>query len=100
MEWIRVTDRLPNHGDYILFVVYSPAFHDVTEELAPEDRDFPEEIKTVFGWFANYGDGKMYWSFADEFGDSCIKNECNKEYTGQVQYVTHWMPLPEPPKED
>lgn len=98
-DWISVKDRLPEHNQNILFVVYTPAWHDITDELSPENRDFPAESKTVFGIFQEYASNR-YWSWDDETGyGSTIKNEYCKEYTGEVSYITHWMPLPDPPEE-
>lgn len=71
MEWISVTDKLPNDGETVLVVVrrYSAGFLPMSAvEMASYSRDFD-------------------WVFDDApvFG---------------VIDITHWMPLPEPPKEE
>ena len=95
--WISVKDRLPDKNiDSLLFVVHTPTWDDVTEELAPEYRHFPEETTVVAGWFDKVT-GKRYWSWYSEGFQNTIEGEISKEYTGQVTFITHWMPLPEPP---
>ena len=36
----------------------------------------------------------------DEIGECVVVNEFVEEEDGERTYITHWMPLPEPPKED
>lgn len=62
MEWIKVTDRLPEQNRVLVF------------------RSFGIQYTA---WFNN-GD------FYDTLGDIL---------TGKSIEITHWMPLPEPPKE-
>ena len=69
-KWISVEERLPNDDSVVIV-----AIHDVS-------GDTPFDFAS-FGWCLN-GVGDDYWWIVDN--DIC-------------PYVTHWMPLPEPPKE-
>ena len=69
--WISVSDRLPSEGDY---------------------RECHET------W-----DGAVIWTNGYDIGLGCYHNFTRNWadiYDGYIDDVTHWMPLPEPPKED
>ena len=72
--WISVKDRLPaQQGKYLVNVIqYCCGKFDIT-------------------WF----DGKV-WTAPD--GEEYTDNFSNND--NRIGKVTHWMPLPEPPKED
>jgi hypothetical protein len=74
MNWISVDDRLP-----------------VCTEQEPENTaNFSEKV-LVYGY---YGVGiSELWDTGTDYGWNC----CDSEYT--PKNITHWMPLPEPPKE-
>lgn len=76
MEWISVKDRLPDERD--TYIVYT----DDTSENVSEPIWSKEVVLTAE--FDEYG-----WSWREGVNDYDITN-----------FVTHWMPLPEPPKED
>jgi hypothetical protein len=96
-RWIPVSESLPDKSmDYVIFTLYTPAWHDVTDELPEEERDFGEETKAVCGSVTVHPDGKRFWSWQDEYGEASIKNEHIKEYTGEETFITAWMPMPEP----
>ena len=67
-EWISVTERLPEEGDYVLCVL----------------KGF------------NYGGKIQVCKFcpADKFKDKPYFEHFRNEFPS----VTHWMPLPQPPK--
>lgn len=69
-EWISVDDRLPEEGEYVLCVL----------------KGF------------NYGGKIQVCKFvpADKFKDKPYFEHFRNGFPS----VTHWMPLPEPPKED
>jgi hypothetical protein len=68
-EWIKVEDRLPNDGDYVL--TYSCGRVDIqTCYINSVSRN-----------------GQKKWYFADNSDDWIDDN------------VSHWMPLPTPPKD-
>lgn len=68
MEWIKVTDRLPENEDWVLVVSHIRG-----------------EPLVEMGCYVNCVEYQG-WEAIDSFLD----RPCN---------VTHWMPLPEPPKE-
>lgn len=90
MEWISVSDRLPEPGQIVLVrQIYSwTRFEDgamiTIGRLRPADKNH-----------------KPYWEFQyyrPDFRNGSIRD--NDIICPGSQYVTHWMPLPEPPKED
>lgn len=94
--WIPTKERLPEEDmEYVIFTIYTPAWHDITEELDEEDRDFDEDVEVVCGTFNVYGE-KRVWTWYDEYGQSVIRNEHSKSYTSRESFITAWMPLPEP----
>lgn len=72
-EWISVKDRLPSQGKHVL--AYS---------LDPLNK----------GCFRAYWSGDIYYP-----SWNCYPIGSNAS-DGLVFDITHWMPLPEPPKED
>ena len=101
-EWISVKDRLPESGEVVLLLV--------------ELRYISGDLKSRYvcdGYYA-----KRYTEIAGNHNDdiACEYNEENDEYYLEegwyeviknwgeydsvvIEYpVTHWMPLPEPPK--
>lgn len=85
MDWISVKDRLPDHGRYLTYcqsffvpdVGYCEIVDYFCDEMKmPSQYKFAEEREA--GW----------WDY---------ENEDDLFY--RVTNVTHWMPLPEPPKE-
>ena len=69
MDWIDVNDRLPNDDDYVL--VFDTEYNSVSEVI----------------YNSKYFNQKGFWL-----------NENGGEYEHEYKNVTHWMPLPEPPK--
>lgn len=92
-HWVSVKERLPEHGQHILICLRFTCI-DGTEEPA----------RTVYGHFSNYENrGRRYWTWEDEEVQCqcCMsgeEEEPDEEY-GAFR-ITHWMPLPEPPKEE
>lgn len=79
MEWISVKDMLPKQGIVcLLYQTYPPTtMFNCMANLLP--RNF-----TIIGGFRL---GKFI-SYQDQYSDEGLK------------YVSHWMPLPEPPKDN
>lgn len=75
LKWNSVDDGLPEIGDSFLVVV---------KEKYPHETNWNIHVD-VASSFGEYIDG--FW---DTFNDW---NE------GQEVHITHWMPLPDPPKE-
>lgn len=81
--WIPCSERLPEVGNFVLiYNSYSP-----------------EEYETLsIGMIYQPSDGrrKPYWKWLAHRKDSFYSDWiCPGE-----EYITHWMPLPEPPKEE
>ena len=78
-RWIPVTERLPDRGKYLCLGGLDNPYHRIlsfTRDLeSVDDFDFKGEKRS--GW---------YW-YDSEYGYCEAKN------------ITHWMPLPEPPKD-
>ena len=70
-EWISVDERLPDKGGK--YIVY---------------REFCNGLSliNIINYDPNYDGHAMWFLFDGEWGDCEVNN------------VTHWMPLPEPPK--
>ena len=81
-EWISVKDRLPtDSGTYLV---------NVHQESDDETRD-----AVLLAWFNTerplFAPDDIGWALLNEF----------YHLTEQLrEYITHWMPLPEPPGED
>lgn len=90
--WRRVEDGLPKHGQHILICL---RFTNLDGEEEP--------AKTVYGYFENFEKkGRRYWTWEDEEVQmqACMSKESDFEPEYGTTRITHWMPLPEPPKED
>ena len=93
-RWIPVTERLPEES-------YDGFSDDVLMLIEEPDGD---EI-----WRNPYVGYYLYDACSDETG-WWVKMTCDCTKVGELkhggkiykanEYVTHWMPLPEPPKED
>ena len=75
MEWISVKDRLPvEDGKYLTYWIDNGATYGM------DVQRFSKNPRIVKGM---YGNSYLHWS-KQTWDDYC---------------VTHWMPLPEPPKD-
>lgn len=101
MEWISVKDRLPEipegkYGVQVLVAQFDPCY----EELNP-GHGYSVRCK-------NYGsiydrDGKILPAFDGfeskfEFMELYLGGKSHYEWGPCLEEVTHWMPLPDPPK--
>ena len=85
-EWISVEDRLPESGKHVL--------------VCCEIRSFMGKKQYICdGFYAEYKSIRGSGDNVDEC--AYIYDEDEDEYSSVVieDFVTHWMPLPEPPKE-
>jgi hypothetical protein len=79
-KWISVEDRLPENGRYLVF---QKSF------ISGGHCDFATFTQCYSGLLGDPMNGKQLWyKYDGEYGDYEVTN------------VTHWMPLPKPPKED
>lgn len=94
MEWISIEDELPEKGKNVLgfdgkqkrIVFFISKYYEefLCDEDEPECCDYLEEKDMSYwkeGWYSDeeqsYSEYDSYWT---------------------VRKITHWMPLPEPPK--
>lgn len=85
-EWISVKDRLPDEEQDVLLLIREIEFYGIHLEK-----------RLVHHWIntGRYIDGE--WATTYCFGHKYISEEVNNKCE---LAVTHWMPLPELPKED
>lgn len=77
MEWIKCSDKLPDDWQDVLIMLPSCGCRDRTIEIGyVEERDEGEELCFIVG-------------------DPSV----DEVKTRKVYNITHWMPLPKPPKE-
>lgn len=82
--WISVKDRMPESSGVKVIV---------------SAKTIPESVlqtKAVFVAFLGYGDGKWYTPDIDFM----VSAKTGNDNVHPVWEITHWMPLPEPPKEE
>jgi hypothetical protein len=77
-DWISVTERLPKDGTLVTAFVLEDKY---------------SELSGAVTLFYEYADGFACWSIFDPNRD---------DYDIEIRRdeVTHWMPLPEPPKSE
>lgn len=90
MKWIRVEERLPDELETvnIVFVNHNPSIY------YADIKDKPMTATAIY-----YEEKWWWWSvvcegYLEEYGSSM-----GDEMDIDIE-VTHWMPLPEPPKEE
>lgn len=81
MDWIKCTDRMPPENEYVLVT----AIHNRTGKRVVIGQASIMEFWSGYAgrWFGPVSSQNDYWLMEGE------------DYT-----VTHWMPYPEPAKED
>ena len=87
-NWISVNERLPHDLEEVLILVKETEFYGQYKELSKSY--FCQYIGCVDDgeWFTVWCHGHRY-----------IKDTAKEPCADKLE-VTHWMPLPEPPKED
>ena len=75
MEWISIKDRLPEDNQNVLFI--------------EKDSQVP-----ISGWFDKKETNKH-----QQWNEHCNCGGYEREDKLYQQEVTHWMPLPSPPKD-
>lgn len=83
-RWIPVSERLPEEtGTYLVWMKWDLTEADEEPSAYPVLYDADAE---GFGWWKSYYSGETLGLAGEDF----------VRYEG----ITHWMPLPEPPKEE
>ena len=108
-EWIPVTERLPEDGEAVL--IWSGGCHVATFEkgITEEERrqmkngELPDPEETGWTLSTGYFTTKRSGTYtrADVFGNNKVPycwNGVNSPMNWFGQDVTHWMPMPQPPK--
>ena len=80
-NWIEVKDRLPKDNERVL-VWFKPGNYKTKKDLMINIATFSK------------GDFYIYIQYRDNTTSDIIAVPYN------IDHVTHWMPLPEPPKEE
>ncbi len=70
-EWVKVSDRLPKNGEYVL--TYMPEFN--------------EMLVLKFHEYVYFGKSNFVWSLLDD------------EFEWQLEEVSAWIPLPKEPED-
>ena len=86
-KWISVEERLPEGEDPVLILVKETEHYGLNKE----------KRKVYFCQYLAYWDGDE-WFTAWCNGCRKISDTAKEPYADDYE-VTHWMPLPEPPKE-
>lgn len=90
-RWIPCSERLPENRDVweqytVLLCIYRPAWYG-DDEYTVEKYVLPAE----------YNQEQKVWRVS---GSGEIINALIEEQSPWRSYISHWMPLPEPPKEE
>lgn len=87
-KWIPVEERLPDKSGYYLIVTHLGLTDDAEDWMKDNAVDVT---------MAHYADYSNIWTTDSGAAYNADLSKCDKT---RYEYVTHWMPLPEPPKEE
>lgn len=64
-----------------------------------EDRKPPQDVYVLIAKFIHRSKVKMHFvQIASRFGNTWVDDKNGEHLNPKDGYVTHWMPLPEPPE--
>ncbi len=101
-EWISVKDRLPESGVYVLICCEMHRYGDAISGKYVCDGYYAEANNIIAGGFPDecnceYSDEDDEYYLCEGWYEF-IKNCDGYDSVPVEDFVTHWMPLPEPPK--
>ena len=92
MEWISVNDKLPNHKQPII------VFINVNKSQNLQQKFIMKSLKHCMGKVDfGYAYIEQYEGGVFLSGYTKTENHHTMIYPHGDDYITHWMPLPEPP---
>lgn len=104
-RWISVKDKLPKTQEIVLIAIktsYDGRYY-ITTGAHCNDHEITTED---YGWQDYEGDTEYdedkdcFWVKGGWWETNYVEDNTNWEIDPADGIVTHWMPLPEPPKED
>lgn len=104
-QWISVNDRMPKAEERVLVCVENKyagkTYKNVVTGMHEDGTVYREDSDWMFNDFdelRTYDEEKDDWIIPEGWWEYTLYNDENENYIIDGN-VTHWMPIPEPPKE-
>ncbi len=95
-DWIRVVDAIPEEDKYYLVYVHAPG--DMDKDLFSQEDDNGKPVDWGYISLAYFNKRQGgFWEM--EYTHEAYGTDLSKINLEECYYVSHWMPLPETPKE-
>ena len=92
-KWVSVEERLPAEpGEYVVYIRESL---DNTRKRENKELEPWEDYDLSYVYFAFFDIDQMVWNIGNTYYNAVL-SVVNRE---KDSHITHWMPLPTPPKE-